>query len=200
MMTQSHMYFFLNFGLKMDKIEKAQVCSFKKVEKAVKALKKLSSTKSELLNETTMIWVSFTTRKIAEKQRIKPIPITISKSIVPPEAQICFISKDPQREYKDLFAKEGINVHKVIGITKLRQKYKAFEQKRELCSSYDLFLADSRVIEMLPKLLGKTFFDKKKQLDIIRHPAAVDMTKNPKVEIEKTIHSTFLHLNKGVCR
>lgn len=48
---------------------------------------------------------------------------------------------------------------------KLREKYRQFEQKRQLCDSYDLFMADERVLPMLPGLLGKTFFDKKKYAD-----------------------------------
>ena len=57
----------------------------------------------------------------------------------------------------------------VLGISKLRNNYKAHEQKRKLCDSYDLFLADNRVIPILPKLIGKTFFSKKKQ------PVPVDL-------------------------
>jgi ribosome biogenesis protein UTP30 len=45
-------------------------------------------------------------------------------------------------------------VAKVIGISKLRTKYEAHEAKRQLCSQYDLFLADARIIPSLPKLLG----------------------------------------------
>lgn len=50
----------------------------------------------------------------------------------------------------------------VIGVSKLKKKYVPYEAKRQLCSAYDLFVADSRVLPMLPPLLGKTFFKKKK--------------------------------------
>ena len=50
----------------------------------------------------------------------------------------------------------------MIGISKLREKYKAYEQKRQLCDLYDVFVADERIVPALPKLLGKTFFEKKK--------------------------------------
>ncbi len=52
----------------------------------------------------------------------------------------------------------------MIGVTKLRQKYKPHEAKRQLCAGYDWFLADERVVPLLPKLLGKSFFDKKKYI------------------------------------
>ena len=54
-------------------------------------------------------------------------------------------------------------------MSKLRTKYEAHEAKRQLCNSYDLFLADERIIPSLPKLIGKSFFKKKKQ------PIPVDM-------------------------
>ena len=46
-------------------------------------------------------------------------------------------------------------VSKVIGVSKLRTKYEPFEAKRTLCNSFDLFVADDRVIPSLPKLLGE---------------------------------------------
>jgi ribosome biogenesis protein UTP30 len=73
------------------------------------------------------------------------------------------IVKDPQREWKDKVQEANLSkVTKVIGVGKLRDKFKPFESKRQLCSQYNLFVADDRVVEMLPKILGKTFFLKKK--------------------------------------
>lgn len=45
-------------------------------------------------------------------------------------------------------------VAKVIGVSKLKGKYEPFEAKRQLCNSYDLFVADDRVVPSLPKLIG----------------------------------------------
>ena len=42
----------------------------------------------------------------------------------------------------------------VVGVSKLRTKYESHEAKRGLCAAYDLFLADERIIPVLPKLLG----------------------------------------------
>jgi ribosome biogenesis protein UTP30 len=50
----------------------------------------------------------------------------------------------------------------VIGLSKLRANYKQYEAKRQLKDSYDLFLADVRILPMLPRLLGKKFFLSKK--------------------------------------
>jgi hypothetical protein len=73
---------------------------------------------------------------------------------------VCLFVKDHSGEgHKEAkkrlskFEKNG-GVAKVIGISKLRTKYESFEAKRQLCALYDLFLADDRVLPMLPKLIG----------------------------------------------
>jgi ribosome biogenesis protein UTP30 len=103
--------------------------------------------------------------------------------------------KDPQRDFKRLLEEKGVKaVNKVIGVSKLRAKYKPYEAKRQLCASYGMFLADARVVTVLPKLLGKTFFLKKKQ------PIPVDMTKSDlKKEIARAIGSTYMHTTSGTC-
>ena len=47
-----------------------------------------------------------------------------------------------------------VGMVQVVGISKLKTKYEAHESKRRLCSEYDLFCADERVLPQLPKLLG----------------------------------------------
>ena len=119
----------------------------------------------------------------------------LAHPILPSDAEICLITKDPQREFKDLVQTQGIKrISKVIGVSKLKARFKPYEAKRQLCASYTLFLADERVLPVLPPILGKTFFDKKKQ------PIPVDLRKkNLSAEIDRVLASTYLHLNKGVC-
>lgn len=50
----------------------------------------------------------------------------------------------------------------IIPIAKLKTNYKSYELKRRLSQSYDVFLTDKRLYHMLPRLLGKKFFEKKK--------------------------------------
>jgi ribosome biogenesis protein UTP30 len=81
----------------------------------------------------------------------------------PRSAGICLITKDPQREYKDLLAEKGVKfVTRVVGVEKLKGKWKPFEARRMLLRENGLFLADERVVPLLPKLLGKAFFQAKK--------------------------------------
>jgi ribosome biogenesis protein UTP30 len=88
----------------------------------------------------------------------------------------------------------GMGHIKVIGYTRLRKEHKPHEAKRLLCDSYDLFLADDRITPLLPKCLGKTFFNKKKQ------PVSVNLKRpNLKTELEKAIRSTYLFVTGGPC-
>lgn len=83
-------------------------------------------------------------------------------------------------------------VAKVIGLSKLKSKYESFEAKRQLCNSYDLFVADDRILPSLPKLLGKSFFKKKKQ------PVPVKLSgKDWGKQIEKACEATYLFMSGG---
>lgn len=89
----------------------------------------------------------------------------IPHTLLDPEEgiEICVFAKDPARELKDkLLAVPVPGVTKVIGVSKLKKNYHEFKDRRTLASSYDAFFADERVIRMMPKLLGKTFYEKKK--------------------------------------
>lgn len=76
-----------------------------------------------------------------------------------------------------------------------------------LSNQYALFLADKSVLELLPGILGKQFFKKKKL------PIGVDLGKSLKstvaraeqanqkikMEIEKALSSTSFYLTQGAC-
>jgi len=53
-------------------------------------------------------------------------------------------------------------ISRVIGVTKLRGKFKPFEARRMLLKENDMFLADERVVPLLPALLGSKWFQAKK--------------------------------------
>jgi len=107
--------------------------------------------------------------------------------------QICVVTKDPQRQFKDQLAAVGLHPKvKVIGVSKLKKKYHPHEAKRELCASYDVFLADPSVLPMLPPLLGKTFFEKKKL------PTAVNFkAKDLKAEFQRAACGTLYRHASG---
>lgn len=81
----------------------------------------------------------------------------------PRNSSICLITKDPQREYKDLLEAQNVKfISRVVGLAKLKGKWAGYEARRMLLKENDLFLADDRVIPLLPKLLGSKWFAAKK--------------------------------------
>jgi ribosome biogenesis protein UTP30 len=75
----------------------------------------------------------------------------------------------------------------------LRKNFSQYQQRIELCNSFDLFLADDRILPMLPKALGAKFFEKKKQ------PIPVNLkSKDIAGPIKAVCHSTFFFLGYGV--
>jgi ribosome biogenesis protein UTP30 len=141
---------------------------------------------------------------------IRPI---VHPLVDPRTSPICLITKDPQREYKDLIESHGIKfISRVLGVTKLKGKFKPFEARRILLKENGMFLADERVVPLLPGLLGSKWFEAKKWVilllflcpylcDIVgRQPIPVCLTrKDLKGELERAISSTYMHQNQGTC-
>lgn len=115
---------------------------------------------------------------------LTPPPSPIKHPLVDPRTTgVCLITKDPQREYKDLLEAKGVKfVSKVIGISKLKGKFKPFEARRILLKEHGMFLADDRVIPLLPKLLGGKWFDAKKCVFFSIRPSFFDVTEERREE------------------
>lgn len=124
------------------------------------------------------------------------------------------MTADPQRQYKDIVADPAFpaelraKIGRIIGLDKLKKKYKTFETRRQLLAEYDIFLADDRIVTELPRVLGKVFESKKhkrpipitlapqlpkdkdgKRKRVLRKPQEIAK------EIESALSSTYLHLN-----
>ena len=112
------------------------------------------------------IWLSLTTKQhIVDKNRLKPSKIPVPHSLnTSPDLRICLITTDPQRAVKNVVADPAFpdqlksRITRIIGYTKLKARYKTFEQLRELASEHDIFLADDRIVTRLPATLGKVFY------------------------------------------
>ena len=132
------------------------------VARAVKALlqherapKPGEKRKAQLFEDTAHKVLSLVVgmKEQPRKERTKAYPIRIPHSLHA-ESEICILVKDPQKKLKERLESEPVDgVVKIIGLRKLRDNYKTFEAKRNLCDSYDLFMADRRILPMLPKLL-----------------------------------------------
>jgi ribosome biogenesis protein UTP30 len=112
------------------------------------------------------VWCQIGTKKhIIDEKRLKPTKVPLPHTLNLVEAtSICIITPDPQRTFKDVVSHPhflsalGKQI-RILGVTKLKQRYKTFEARRQLRAQYDVFLADDRIITMLPRLLGKIFYE-----------------------------------------
>jgi ribosome biogenesis protein UTP30 len=124
------------------------------------------------------------------------------------EVTICLIVKDDSKAWvKDLIEKvtsssstSPVNsalstIKKVLTLTSLRKKFSQYKDRRELCKTYDLFMADERILPMLGKALGKNFFAEKKQ------PIPLKLTRREALPtaIHRNLMSTFMFISPGTC-
>lgn len=130
-----------------------------------------SEDEEQLTGNDVPVWLILTTKKhIVDKNRLKPGKIPVPHSLnASSSLNICLITADPQRAVKEVIADETFptslssRITKVIGLSKLRERYKSFESRRQLLSEHDIFLADDRIILRLIKSLGKIFFKSSKR-------------------------------------
>ncbi|KAK0662139.1 ribosomal protein L1p/L10e family-domain-containing protein [Cercophora samala] len=113
----------------------------------------------------TPVWLTLTTKNhIHENNRLQPGKIALPNPLnTSEEVSVCLITADPQRYYKNAVADEfpeelRKKIGRVIDLSHLKAKFKAYEAQRKLFSEHDVFLADDRIINRLPKALGKTFY------------------------------------------
>ncbi|KAG2224055.1 hypothetical protein INT45_004936, partial [Circinella minor] len=162
-----------------------------KARKAFKALYKHEKEKDNSVIET--VWLTIATRKNIDLIKSTPLSIPLRHAIQTPATRRCLFTKDPQKTFKDLLISKKIKgVHKVIGISKLKKEYGSPEKKRALFSEYDAFLTDKRIAHLLPRILGKEFYKKRKE------PMPVDLMKEDlQKEILRAVRSTFMQFNYG---
>lgn len=114
----------------------------------------------------TPIWLTVTTKRhIHDSKKLQPAKIVLPHPLNDdPESTICLIVPEPQRHYKNVVASDDFpedlrrRITRVIDLKHLAAKYKQYEAQRKLSSEHDIFLGDDRVINRLPKLLGKSFY------------------------------------------
>lgn len=131
------------------------------------------STKKNLLDDDddaaeTPVWMTLTTKRhISDKARLQPGKIALPHPLLTTETEqlsICLITADPQRAYKTIVDAESFpadlrsKIGRVIDVTKLKAKFSQYEAQRKLYAEHDVFLGDDRIINRLPKILGKTFY------------------------------------------
>jgi len=178
------------------KVKKTQVFKAVKTLQQVVAKRAADSDQQQLFDSqsetmTVLFTLTYMSQKRSNKARLIPLPHPLYDK----NSEVCFISKDPQKHYKDLL----INQHpvpgltKVIGIDKLKRNYKGHAEKVALADSFDLFLCDTSIVEMMPHILGSIFYKKRN-----KHPLPVVLKKNdPKASIEKALGGTTMRIPTG---
>merc|ERR1719319_677927 len=135
------------------------------------------------------------------------IKIRLPHTPLPQSRDVCLIVKDLEkglkvdhedtvRHFTSLLADKGIDqITQVISLRELKVEYKQFEAKTQLCHRFDLFLADARIIRLLPQFLGKPFYKRKKL------PIQIDLnSKDLKAEVDKALMTSTLPLkHTGSC-
>ncbi|CAL1533530.1 unnamed protein product [Lymnaea stagnalis] len=168
-----------------------------KISKAVEVLQevvKSAEKKDSLLEELDIFQMQVCLKKIPHKE--KSIKLILPHALQRPDLDVCLFVKDLNREerdyestvrhFQDLLKKNGVNaVTDIIPLKSLKTEYKPYEAKRNLSNAYDIFLADARIIRLLPTYLGKHFYGKKKT------PVQVNLQiKNLSKEIDEAIGSS----------
>ncbi|KAF6829150.1 electron transfer flavoprotein alpha-subunit [Colletotrichum musicola] len=123
-----------------------------------------------------------TKRHIADSNRLKPGKIALPHPLnTDEESTICLITADPQRAYKNIVASDDFpealrkRITRVVDVGKLKSKWKQYEAQRKLYAEHDIFLADDRIVNRLPKALGKTFYKSttKRPIPVVLSPKPV---------------------------
>nr|KYP59028.1 Ribosomal L1 domain-containing protein 1 [Cajanus cajan] len=177
------------------------------VAKAVDALLKWRRSQSEtqkpkLFDEDEeFVYLILTMKRIPSNSRVNPHKVPLPHSLISPFSEQCLILDDRPNKARVTKAQvqakiqaDSIPVAKVLKLSKLASDYRPFEAKRKLCDSYDLFFAEKSIVPLLPRLLGKHFFKKRKI------PVPVDLSKkNWKEQVEKACSSAMLFMRTGTC-
>lgn len=159
--------------------------------------------------EEDFIYLLLTLMKIPPKDLSK-IPHKISLpnplySLAHDNLRLCLIVDDrpiksPHRITAEFAQKkvksEDIPVDKVVKLSKLKSDCKTLEGRRKLYESYDMLFTDKRVFSLLPGVLGKQFYKKKRKIPV---PLDLRSRNNWKDQIERAVNSTFLCFGKGSC-
>jgi len=188
------------------------------VSKAVKAVLKYhekitegSSDKLTLLGDDRPVQLQFTLLRAPGKSKPKPAQILIPHPFYKladgnddsdgdvEEPEICLIVKESSKawcqEMIEKFPDHMGCVKKVLGLDSLRKKHGSYEQKRQLLSKYNMFLADDRILPMMSKALGNAFIKAKKL------PIPINLTREAVLPfaIQKALSATYMTVNTGTC-
>lgn len=170
------------------------------IEKAVIALSKWNqqkiakSSKKDLFEDDDLdlpVYLEVTGNKyFASSKVIKPRMLEVPHSIYDlADTRVCIFVKDSLFNEETLARIEILkedqlkNLAQIVTVNDLKTKYKPYEARRKLLSEYDVFLTDSSIANMIPKLLGKIFFESSK------FPLTISITDKKEFSVDKLVRN-----------
>eukprot|EP00922_Rhytidocystis_sp_ex-Travisia-forbesii_P021398 GHVS01031342.1.p1 GENE.GHVS01031342.1~~GHVS01031342.1.p1 ORF type:complete len:296 (-),score=74.08 GHVS01031342.1:333-1220(-) len=153
-----------------------------------------SSSVSDLLTCGQPEWLSlrFRLQYVNTVVKTRPLKIRLPTPLYRSEQhQICVIVKDPQRKWKDLFAKHSLN-YKIIGFDKVTKRYNTIKLKKHFKDAFDIFFCDRKIAHKMPKTLGTDFIRCKKL------PLSIQLQEdNVPICMESCLSCTYANVGKG---
>lgn len=104
-----------------------------------------------------------TKKYVSDKPQFKPRVVELAHPIYDrTSTRSCLIVRDEVASNEaliEILEKENLpTVSQILPVLALKTEYKPFEKKRELQAEYDLFLVDQAIFNLMPTVLGKTFY------------------------------------------
>jgi len=144
----------------------------------LKVLEETQPDKPSLLEENTPIQLQYSFKRIPQLKN-KRVHVRVPHSTITDNTDICLFVKDVHKDAEDredsrdfqpsvrhfrkIVEDAGVfKVEEIIPVIQLKREFRDFETQKKLSDSYDLFLCDDRVSKFMPKLLGKSFIQKRK--------------------------------------
>ncbi|KAI7872924.1 ribosomal protein L1/ribosomal biogenesis protein [Spinellus fusiger] len=164
-----------------------------KVRKAVKAL--FQYERRQQPTTTKNVWLIINVYEAVDLFKSQPVRILLKHSLQTPGTQRCLITKDPSKPIKDFLTSKNIKgIHKVLGISKFKKDYSTQEAKKTLMAEYNEFLVDTRILKLMPQVLGKEVYKKR------REPMPLDVRKKDmQKEVIRAVRSTCMEFCTGTC-
>lgn len=184
----------------------------KQIEEGVRAFSKLvelglEDKKDLFASDGQKVSLQVSGIKLPKSSDSQVLKCSLPHSPLPVSKDVCLFVKDLEkgikvdheetvRHFTSMLEDKGVKgVTQVIALRELKVEYKQYEAKTQLVHRFDKFLADARIIRLLPPLLGKAFY-KRKML-----PVQVNLNaKNLSAEFSKIVNTVTLPLkNSGSC-
>ena len=205
-------------SLKRVPLEQVQKCAAALSKHVALVLKKLRKEKADLFEEVDdgkcdlsvaehdtgkLMFLSFSLKQTPAKafKSFKSYRVKLTNPLCQLNANIdvCLFVKDKD-EAKQWLEKTPIaGVKKVISLKQLRTSYHSFQSRRDLVARFDYFLADDRIVCMLPKTLGRIFYNGPKKPVAFRFAQNKSLAPNVEKRVKEAVESSYFNLTGSCC-